>query len=104
MLGLLMGLTYAVPAAACHRFSRWYYPTPQDCSVAKVARVAMPVRLPRASGKFYLLYWLAMLTTSPTRDGSIPILPDLSAAWDRDDPGEGMQRQKAIRQLTEGEH
>lgn len=28
----LAALIAAQPAAACHRFSRWYYPYPQRCS------------------------------------------------------------------------
>lgn len=98
MLGLLIGLVHVVPATACHRFARWYYPTPQRCGVAKVYRVAYArpreVVLPRV-----------LPPDRNDRDSVVDIpLPDMSAVWGGAMDSElelSMQRQKAIRQLTQ---
>jgi hypothetical protein len=85
---LLAGLTYAVPATACHRFSRWYYPTPQRCSTSSVVHVQ-----------------ISRVVRPHVADSGVPIpLPDMSATWGGAMDSElelSMQRQKAIRQLTQ---
>jgi hypothetical protein len=99
---LLMGLTYAVPATACHRFARWYYPTPQRCSVVPMARMARS-RPPSAPSV------LPSVPPVPNDSGRVvPIpLPDMSKEsieWGGAMDSElelSMQRQKAIRQLTQ---
>jgi hypothetical protein len=92
---LLIGLTYAVPATACHRFARWYYPTPQRCSVAYA-------RLPRAAVVHSVL---RLPDPPPTRGLDIP-LPDMSAQWGGVMDTElelSMQRQRAIKLLTQSD-
>jgi creatinine amidohydrolase/Fe(II)-dependent formamide hydrolase-like protein len=41
-------LAQTAPAAACHRFSVWRYPTPQRCAVAHVAKPAARAMVPAA--------------------------------------------------------
>lgn len=100
IVGLLMGLTYAVPATACHRFARWYYPTPQRCGVGHVYRVARVVS-PRPSSAPVLPPVLAHDADDIRSVVSIP-LPDMSANWGGAYDTElelSLQRQKAIKQL-----
>lgn len=99
IIGLLIGLAHVVPATACHRFSVWRYPTPQRCSVARVARVvyARPSRPP------VLRPVLAPTPVNVERVVPIP-LPDMSAQWGGAYDTElelSLQRLKAIRQLTQ---
>ena len=100
IVGLLIGLTHAVPATACHRFARWYYPTPQRCGVGHVVRMARVVS-PRPSSAPVLPPVLAH-TADDIRD-VVPIpLPDMSATWGGAYDTElelSLQRQKAIKQL-----
>ena len=96
---VLLGVTYAVPAAACHRFSRWYYPTPQRCSVERVAYVARS----RPSNTHVLSPVLAHAADDIRRVVPIP-LPDMNATWGGAMDTElelSLQRQKAIRQLAQ---
>jgi hypothetical protein len=96
MLGLLIGLVHVVPATACHRFARWYYPTPQRCGV--FPRMVSP-RPPRAPVLHPILAHGADDIRSVV---SIP-LPDMSANWGGAYDTElelSLQRQKAIRQLV----
>jgi hypothetical protein len=38
VLALALFAAASPPAYACHRFSRWYYPWPQRCSVERAPR------------------------------------------------------------------
>lgn len=73
---------FCTDAYACHKFSRWRYPWPQSCRTV-IAYVPKPVARPVVL--------------------DIPI-PDLSADWGGTMDTElelQLQRQKAIRRLTE---
>ena len=93
MIGLLLGLAY-VPAEA-HCFSQWNYPYPQRCGV--YARTNHPPRD---------IYRRDARPVSPINDIGIP-LPDMNRAnitWGGAMDTElelELQRQKAIRQLTQ---
>jgi hypothetical protein len=64
-LALALALTLAAdPAAACHRFSVWRYPTPQRCPV----RLAQEAR-PRPSAHF-------RAEVAPAREESRPAPPE----------------------------
>ena len=102
IVGLLIGLTHAVPATACHRFARWYYPTPQRCGMEHVYRVARVVS-PRPSRPPVLPVVLAHDVDDSRSVVPIP-LPDMSAQWGGAYDTElelSLQRLKAIRQLTQ---
>ena len=95
-----MGLTYAVPADAhCYRF--WFYKTPQRCDVAKVYRVAY-------AGPRAVVLPHVLPPDHNDRGSVVPIpLPDMSKEsieWGGAMDTElelSLQRQKAIRQLTQ---
>jgi hypothetical protein len=75
-------LLSASPAVACHRFSRWAYPWPQRCAVA---RVQLPVSAPAPPVK----------PDAPT-DNDIP-LPSLDRMeFPPDPPSELLDRLKGI--------
>jgi hypothetical protein len=91
VMALTLGVSYAQSSYACHIYSRWYYPHPQRCGV--YARTSIPARVLPSS-----------VPTPPDRGGDIP-LPDMSANWGGTLDSElelSMQRQKALRQLSQG--
>jgi hypothetical protein len=106
-LGMLLLLTlHPQPAAACHHFSRWYYPTPQRCGYSPIGRgnelkthqVGVRLSLPAPKKNYYVE------VTSPTND--FP-LPDLNGTWQTAlstqqelELWEEMQRHKALLLLS----
>ena len=99
---LLLGVTYAVPATACHRFKVWRYPTPQRCSVwaNKVATYPhVPAR--RASNERADIHSIQS-NVAPIELGiPLPNMNDITWGGAMDSELElSLQRQKAIRSLT----
>ena len=98
LLGMLYAASTSPSSAACRLHKYWYYPYPQTCATAHgvYARAARP----RAA---ILPVVLRPVSRVPDRVPEIP-LPDMSANWGGAMDTElelSLQRQKAIRQLTQ---
>ena len=85
MFLVLLGTTAA--EAACHKYSRWYYPWPQRCSVKVTQANYEPEKLPI----------IPPLPPSKDEEADIP-LPDLSGAWTGNDKElqEQLDRKRAL--------
>lgn len=92
VVGVLLGALFVQPSAACHRFRVWNYPTPQRCGVTHVAyRPAVLHRVDSHS-----------IDNSKPPDIPLPSLNDIIWGGAMDTELElSLQRQKAIRQLTQ---
>jgi hypothetical protein len=101
MFGLLIGLTHVVPAAACHRFSQWFYPTPQRCGTTTPRMARLVYARPPSPPDLHPV--LAPAPVSVERRVSIPLpsLNDITWGGAMDTELElSLQRQKALRQLS----
>jgi hypothetical protein len=87
--GVIYAATMVHADAHCYRF--WFYKIPQNCGV----RASV---FSRSASNDHVNNRSRNSDVAPAHF-DIP-LPDLSAAWDRDDPSEGIQRLKALRRLS----
>ncbi len=101
---LLIGLSHASPATACHRFKVWRYPTPQRCSVG-ATRVEIRPHVPtRRAGNERADIHNIQPDVAPIELGiPLPNMNDITWGGAMDSELElSLQRQKAIRQLSQG--
>lgn len=70
LVGIFLVSFGASAQAACHRYSKWYYPWPQKCKTTTQAVYEPVARLPV----------IPPLPPAFERDEEIP-LPDLTAVW-----------------------
>jgi hypothetical protein len=87
----LLGITEV--EAACHKYSRWYYPFPQRCRII-AANYEVPTKPTDPP--------LPPIPDSPNYD--IPI-PDMAGVWvanDQKELAEGLERKKALILLLGG--
>jgi hypothetical protein len=97
---IVLGITYASPAAACHRFSVWKYPTPQRCGVGHVAHTVY--RQPFRAVFPHPVHASDNVANDGRDSISLPVMNDINWGGAMDTPLElELQHLKGVRLLAE---